>query len=50
MVKETCCCGATFHTDETFSAFAERMVAAFRASHRHEVLAAADDSGKEASE
>ena len=46
MITETCCCGATFRTDESFTGFAERAAAAFRANHRHEVpQPAANDGG-----
>lgn len=44
MITETCCCGATFRTDESFTAFAERAAAAFRADHRHEVPAPAESA------
>ena len=37
IINETCCCGATFRTDESFAPQARSEAAAFRANHRHEV-------------
>jgi hypothetical protein len=47
VITETCCCGATFHTDEQLG-YAERAAAAFRANHRHEVPEPAVGDGGQA--